>query len=422
MSGLRVLVVGSGAREHALAWRLAGEAEVARVVVAPGNPLMEVVAEMRPDARADDFDAVVAACATERVDLVVIGPEAPLVAGLADRLAAAGIACFGPSALAARLEGSKSFAREVCRAAGVPMAGGRSFLSARGAIEYAAELGLPLVVKADGLAAGKGVTICATLTDAEHAVRAALDEGQAVVVERFLVGHEASVIAICDGTTAVALPAARDHKRLLDGDRGPNTGGMGAYSPLDDLDGERLADVTRKIIEPVLAHMAARGTPFRGALFAGLMLTDDGPRVLEFNARFGDPETQAILPRLDQPLAPLLLAAATGSIAGYARIATIHDATVALTLAADGYPTTPRAGDEIRGIDEARANGALVFGAGVARDEAGVLVTAGGRVLTVVGRGSDLQGAADAAYESAGLIDFAGKQLRRDIGRSVVTA
>jgi phosphoribosylamine--glycine ligase len=422
VSGLRVLIVGSGAREHALAWRLSSEVGVERLIVAPGNPLMSTVAEVRADVRADDFDGLLSVCAAERVDLVVVGPEAPLVAGLADRLRAAGVACFGPNAAAAQLEGSKSFAREVCRAAGVAMAAGRAFASERGAIEYAADAGLPLVVKADGLAAGKGVTICATLADAERAIRAAFADGQSVVIERFLAGREASLIAICDGTSAVALPAARDHKRLLEGDRGPNTGGMGAYSPLPEIDDARLQEIVTTVIEPVLAHMTQRGSPFRGALFAGLMLTDEGPRVLEFNARLGDPETQAILPRIVTPLTPLLLAAATGSLAGCGPITTTSDATVGLTLAADGYPTTPRNGDEIRGIDEARHSGALVFGAGVARSQDGVLVTAGGRVLTVVGRGSDVAQAADAAHEAAALIEFAGKVVRRDIGRAAVTA
>ncbi|MEP7378699.1 MAG: phosphoribosylamine--glycine ligase [Chloroflexota bacterium] len=424
MSGLRVLIVGSGAREHALAWRLASEDGTAGVLVAPGNPLMARVADVRPEVRVDDFDGIAGLCRAERVDLVVVGPEAPLVGGLADRLASESVACFGPSAAAAQLEGSKAFAREVCRAAGVPMATGRAFASARGALEYAAEIGLPHVVKADGLAGGKGVMICATLGEAERAIRSALDEGHfgaagaRVVIERFLTGREASVIAICDGTTALALPAARDHKQLREGNRGPNTGGMGAYSPLPDLDDARLAGVMRTIFEPVLAYMASRGTPFRGALFAGLMLTADGPRVLEFNARFGDPETQAILPRLSGPLAPLLLAAATGSLNGQAPPWSTDESTVALTLAADGYPAAPRTGDEIRGIDDALAAGALVFGAGVAQASQGALMTASGRVLTVVGRASDLSGAADAAYEAAARIDFAGKVVRRDIGRA----
>jgi phosphoribosylamine--glycine ligase len=269
------------------------------------------------------------------------------------------------------------------------------------------------------------VTICATLAEAERAIRGALEEdrfgpaGATVVLERWLTGREGSVIALCDGATARVLPPARDHKRLLDGDRGPNTGGMGAYSPLPDLDDAQLAGLVGRVFEPVLAHMADRGTPFRGALFAGLMLTADGPRVLEFNVRLGDPETQAILPLLDEPLAPLLLAAAHGSLAGSGAIAATPGAAVSLTLAADGYPAAPRSGDQISGIDGARSTGALVFGAGVARETGGVLRTAGGRVLSVVGRGQDLDQAASTAYEAAERIDFVGKQLRRDIGRGL---
>ncbi|HLB44958.1 MAG TPA: phosphoribosylamine--glycine ligase [Candidatus Limnocylindrales bacterium] len=433
MSGLRVLVVGGGAREHALAWRLSGEAAVERVMVAPGNPLMSDVADVRPDVDAADHEALIRLCRAARVDLVVVGPEAPLVDGIVDALTEAEVPCFGPTAAAARLEGSKAFAREVCRAAGVPMAQGRAFVDARAAIEYAETLGLPVVVKADGLAAGKGVSICATLAEAERVIRESLEgsrfgrAGQTVVVERWLAGREASVIAICDGATAVILPAARDHKRLREGEQGPNTGGMGAYSPIDELDDTRLADLAGRLFVPVLAAMAARGTPYRGALFAGLMLSAEGPRLLEFNARFGDPETQAILPRLAVPLAPLLVAAVEGRLAAAALelgiagglIPTLADAAVAITLATEGYPAGPRTGDAISGIAEATASGALVFGAGVGRDDGEGLVTAGGRVVTVVGRGADLAGAAEAAYEAAGRIDFSGRVMRRDIGGSL---
>lgn len=425
MSGLRILVVGAGARQHALCWRLATEAGVDHVIVAPGNPLITDVAEVRPEVDGEDVDAIVALAAQERIDLVVVGPEDPLVAGVADRLAAAGIACFGPSAAAARLEGSKAFAREVCRAAGVPMARGRAFGDSRSAIDYAATLDQPLVVKADGLAGGKGVTIAATLAEAERAIRESLEDGRfggsgaTVVVEQYLSGREASVFAISDGTSYALLPAARDHKRAFDADMGPNTGGMGAFSPVPELDEAALSAVGETIVAPVLREMAGRGTPFRGVLFCGLMLTADGPRVLEFNIRFGDPEAQVILPRVDAPLAQLMLECATGRLTASGVLPVRPLATVALVLAADGYPEAGRRGDVISGIDAARAAGALVFGAGVARNDDGELITAGGRVLSIVGTGVDVGAAADMAYGAAGLIDYAGKWSRRDIGRSL---
>ncbi len=429
--GMRVLVVGLGAREHALCWRMAHEG-AEKVIVAPGNALMSDVADVRAEVALDDFAAIAALALAERVDLVVVGPEAPLVAGLVDRLVVAGIPSFGPTAAAARIEASKSYAREICAAAGVPMAHGAAFGSVRQAVEYAERLGAPVVVKADGLAAGKGVVICANLREAESTIRDQIEGGRfgaggrRVVVEQWLAGVEASVICICDGRDALILPAARDHKRVLDGDQGPNTGGMGAYSPIPEIDESALRRLREEIFLPVLREMEGRDTPFRGALFAGLMLTADGPRVLEFNARLGDPETQALMPRLAAPLTPLLVASAIGSLAEHAAdrpiLATTSDATVALTLAAAGYPDDPRPGDAIEGIDEARAQEALVFGAGVRMTEDGGLITAGGRVLTVVGRGSDLASAADAAYEAADRIGFHGKQMRRDIGRSLVGA
>ncbi len=423
VSGMRILVVGAGAREHALCWRLSGEKGVRRVIVAPGNPLMVDVAEVRGDVALADHDAIAALAVAERIDLVVIGPEAPLVSGLADTLRAAGITCFGPSAAAARLEGSKAFAREICRAANVPMADGRSFSNARAAISFAEVLEGQVVIKADGLAAGKGVTVCESHDEAAQAIREALeggrfgDAGRVVIVERFLPGVEASVIALCDGERAVLLPAARDHKRLGEDNTGPNTGGMGAYSPVAELDPPGLAELRRTVFEPVLAELAARGTPFRGALFCGLMLTADGPRVLEFNVRFGDPETQAILPRLATPLAPLLVAAARGRLDPLAALPVTDDAAVGLTLAAAGYPDAPRSGDAISGLAEAGEAGAHVFGAGVAAGESGGLVTSGGRVLTVVGRGRDVSEAASTAYAAAAAIEFEGKVVRRDIGR-----
>ena len=430
MRGMRILVIGSGAREHALCWRLATEPGVERVIAAPGNVEMGDCAELRADVGLSDQPAIVALARSAGVDLVVVGPEGPLVDGLADRLSGAGIACFGPSVEAARLEGSKAFAREVSAAAGVPMAEGRAFDSVGPALEFADGLGMPVVVKADGLAAGKGVVICASPEGTESALRDALERGrfgaggQRVIVERALQGPEASVIALCDGESALVLPAARDHKRLGEGDSGPNTGGMGAFSPVDELDVDSLSLIGSTLFRPVLAEMAARGTPFRGALYAGLMLTAVGPRLLEFNVRFGDPEAQAILPRIAVPLATLLFAAATGALpaTGGTVLATQPGASVALSLAAEGYPGTPRAGDPIAGLDEARAAGALLFGAGVRREPSGALVTAGGRVLTVVGRGSDVAAAAAAAYAAADMITFSGKIVRRDIGRQAVVA
>jgi len=424
----RILVIGAGARPHALCWKFASEAGVERVIAAPGNPLMENVAEVRADVGGDDLDAIVALAQAERVGLVVVGPEDALVAGLADRLAAIGIACFGPSAAAARLEASKAFAREVCDAASVAMAKGQACEDVASALDFAETLGGRVVVKADGLALGKGVVMCTDLGEARVAIHAALlegrfgDAGRRVVVEEWLEGVEASVFALCDGTHYALLPAARDHKRVGDADTGPNTGGMGAYSPVPELDDEELLAIGSEIVAPVLAEMNRRGAPFRGALFAGLMLTADGPRVLEFNIRLGDPETQAILPRLDAPLAQLMLECAEGGLSARGLIPTFRDATVALALAADGYPETGRRGDAICGIDAAGATGALVFGAGVTRGPDGELVTAGGRVVTVVGSGADVEAAADAAYSAASEIEYAGKFNRRDIGRSVEAA
>jgi phosphoribosylamine--glycine ligase len=419
----RILVVGAGARQHALAWRLANEPGVERVIVAPGNPLITDVADVHADVAAEDLDAIVALAQTAAADLVVIGPEDPLVAGIADRLAAVGVPCFGPSAAAAQLEASKAFARSVCDAAGVAMARGAAFDDAGRAVDFAAALGGAVVVKADGLAAGKGVTVCADLATAEAAIRDALVDGrfgsagQRVIVEEYLEGGEASVFAISDGDSYALLPAARDHKRAFDGDAGPNTGGMGAFSPVAEIDDAGLSRIGDTIVAPVLREMVRRGTPFRGVLFCGLMLTADGPRVLEFNVRFGDPEAQAILPRVATPLAPLMLEAAASRLSLTGILPVLPDATVALVLAASGYPDSTRAWDAIAGLDAAREIGALVFGAGVAQQRERGFVTAGGRVLTVVGRGADVAAAADMAYAAADLIEYAGKWFRTDIGR-----
>lgn len=432
----RILVVGSGGREHALAWKLAAEPGVNEVIVAPGSYAIAAEPRVRRLPAVDPLDAaeVVAVARHEAVELVVIGPEGPLAAGVADALAEAGIAVFGPTTEAARIESSKAFCHEIAAAAGVPMA--RSAIVDRGDVSTArafaramlAESG-GVVVKVDGLAAGKGVTVAAELDEAEAAIDAALAEGP-VVIEEWLDGSEASLIAICDGRSALALPIARDYKRLADDDRGPNTGGMGAYSPLPDLPDDSAEELLDRFHRPILAELARRKTPFRGALYAGLMLTRDGPVLLECNARFGDPETQVILPRLAAPLGPVLLAAARGRLREATRplritddrLPTLPGASLGVVLAAAGYPYTPRAGDAIEGLYAARTTGALVFHAGTARDEDGGFRTAGGRILTIVGRGADIASAREQAEIAATLISFDGLQRRHDIGLDVPAA
>ena len=414
----RILIVGGGGREHALAWKLTAEPGVNEVLVAPGSDAIGGEPRVRVDPAVDPLDpqAVVAAARRFAAELVVIGPEASLAAGVADALTDAGFAVFGPSAAAARIESSKGFCREIAEAAGVPMARGRAFgrTDASTALAYAMGLaaGGAVVVKADGLSAGKGVTVCDSLVEAAAAIAAQPDE---VVVEERLTGPEASVIALCDGDRAIALPISRDHKRLGDGDAGPNTGGMGAYSPLPDLPDDRVAELVERFHRPVLAELARRGTPFRGALYAGLMLTPAGPRLLEFNARFGDPETQAILPRLAGPLGPLLLAAARGALGATTSLPTLPGAAVGIVLAAAGYPTAPERGAPIDGLGSAEPD-ALIFHAGTRRDADGSWRVSGGRVLTVVGRGGDLASARAAAEAAADRIAWPGAQRRHDIG------
>jgi phosphoribosylamine--glycine ligase len=433
----RILIVGSGGREHALAWKLAAEPGVNEVVVAPGSDAIATEPRVRRAPGVDPLDgaAVVAVARREAVELVVIGPEAPLAAGVADALTAAGFAVFGPSAAAARIEASKAFCHEVAAAAGVRMAQAASFHDRDEAIAFARRLarsGRGVVVKADGLAAGKGVTVCEAAPEAERAIAdlaaattiaPGTEAGAWVVVEERLRGREASLIALCDGRAAIALPLARDHKRLGDGDAGPNTGGMGAYSPLPDLPDEAVDGLLAAFHRPILAELDRRETPFRGALYAGLMLTDDGPVLLECNARFGDPETQAILPRLAVALGPVLLAAAQGDLGAAlggttlpgGRLPTLPGAAVAIVLAAAGYPDGPRSGDPIDGLADAAATGALVFHAGTARDADGTFRTAGGRILSVVGRGPDLAAARALATAAADRIHATGLQRRHDI-------
>jgi phosphoribosylamine---glycine ligase len=415
----RILVVGGGGREHALAWKLGTEPGVNEVTVAPGSEAIAREPRVRVEPNLNPLDpaAVVALARRRAAELVVVGPEAPLAAGVADALIEAGIPVFGPTAAAARIETSKAFCREVADAAGVPMARGRAFAPTDPSAALAYALGLArggaVVVKADGLAAGKGVTLCASVDEAAAAIAAQPD---GIVVEERLTGSEASVIAICDGRTAVALPIARDHKRLGDDDTGPNTGGMGAISPAPDLPDEAAEDILDRFHRPILAELARRGTPFIGALYAGLILTADGPRLLEFNARLGDPETQAILPRLAAPLGPLLLAAARGRLASGSngRLATLPLASVAIVLAAEGYPMAPRRGAEIDGLEQAA--GMLVFHSGTRLDADGRWLVDGGRVISVVGRGPDLDSARQAAEAAAARISWHGVQRRHDIG------
>jgi phosphoribosylamine---glycine ligase len=409
---VNVLVLGAGGREHALAWKLAQSPKLTRLLVAPGNPGTAAVAE-NVAIRADDPVQVVALSRERRVDLVVVGPEAPLVAGVSDALAAAGVPVFGPRARAAQLEGSKAFAKEVMEAAGVPTASHRTFTDPAAAEAHARAAGA-IVVKADGLAAGKGVVVARDADEAVAAVRAMTALGAAgrtLVLEELLEGEEVSLIALCDGERYVLCPLAQDHKRALDGDRGPNTGGMGAYAPAPFLSGAALAAAGEQTIAPVLRYMAAAGVSYRGALYAGLMLTAGGPRVLEYNCRFGDPEAQVLMMQLDEDLLPVLDACARGQLAQRS-LRSKSGASVGVVLAAEGYPGTPRAGDPIEGLDV--GGDPLVFQAGTRR-EGEQVVTSGGRVLTVCARGDSLKAAQAGAYAAASHVRFRGMHFRRDI-------
>jgi phosphoribosylamine--glycine ligase len=399
--------VGAGGREHALAWKISQSPRLGELHAAPGNPGIAALGACHP-VRSDDPEALLGLCREAGIDLVVVGPEAPLVAGIADHLRHAGIAVFGPGAGAALIEGSKSFAKDVMHAAGVPAA--RALGEARA----------PCVVKADGLAAGKGVFVCRTQEDVAAALARARALGQGIVVEELLEGEEVSLFALCDGDEALPLAPAQDFKRLLDGDEGPNTGGMGSYSPVPALSPDQAAELVESVHRPVLRELAAHGAPFQGLLYAGLMLTDDGPRVLEFNCRFGDPETQAILPRLEGDLLEALAAAAEGTLAGV-ELAAGPEAAVTVVLAASGYPDGPERGVPLAGIADAEATGALVFHAGTAL-RGGSLVSAGGRVLNVTGVGASVAAARERAYHAVDQIEFAGVQYRRDVALRAVHA
>ena len=397
---MKVLVVGSGGREHALAWALSKSRRLDELHAAPGNPGIARLASCHP-VRGDDPSSLVPLAAELRVDLVVVGPESPLVAGLADELRRRGIAVFGPGAGAAQIEGSKAFAKDVMETAGVPTA--RTLPVARP----------PCVVKADGLAAGKGVWICRSAEELEAGLHAAEALGQPFHVEELLEGEEVSIFALCDGRIALPLPPAQDYKRIDDGDEGANTGGMGSYSPVPRLSADEVDELVELACTPVLRELAQRKMPFAGALFAGLMLTPDGPRVLEFNCRFGDPETQSLLPRLDGDLLEALAASARGDLRGVS-LPAVDAAAVTVVLAAGDYPERGDSGTPIEGIADAEATGALVFHAGTALHE-GRLVTNGGRILNVTALGDTIEAARAAAYDAASRIDFAGVRFRRDI-------
>jgi phosphoribosylamine--glycine ligase len=418
---MRVLVIGGGGREHALAWALRASPLVTRLWCAPGNAGIAEEAECVAIA-ADDIAGLVAFAVTNRIELAVVGPEAPLVLGVVDALEAAGIPAFGPDRQAAELEGSKAFMKHVAVRAGVATAAHATFTDLDAALAHVTSAPTPIVVKADGLAAGKGVVVATTRAEAADAVRAALAErrfgaaGAKLVIEAFLPGEEASFFALCDGHSALPLAAAQDHKRLADGDQGPNTGGMGAYSPTAIVTPAMAAQVVETMILPTLRAMAELGRPFKGVLFAGLMIAADGPRLLEYNARFGDPEAQTLLPRLASDLLPALLAAREGRLD---RVTLDWRRAAALTvvIAAPGYPQAPVPGGELTGLDAAaRVEGVKLFHAATRRDAAGRVVASGGRVLGVSALAPDLAEARERAYRAVDLIGYAGAQARRDIG------
>lgn len=420
--GLRILVLGAGGREHAIVKALARSPRRPELFCIPGNPGIAADATCLADIEPTDVPAVVTAASEHRIDLVVVGPEAPLVAGVVDGLGEVGIAAFGPSREAARLEGSKTYAKEAMREARVPTAGYTVLRDRDEAIDQVGRASYPTVLKADGLAAGKGVLICRTEAEARDAVEVFFTEERfgrtEVVLEEFLEGEELSLLAICDGVRAIPLAPARDYKRIGEGDTGPNTGGMGSYSPVAEIDDDRLAELSAAVHQPIVDLMARRGHPFHGVLYAGLMLAPNGVKVLEYNVRFGDPETQAVLPRLESDLVEILMRACEEDGLRETRLAFSDDTTVTVVLASAGYPGSSSKGDVITGLDEA-ASHAEVIHAGTAELD-GRIVTAGGRVLNLTGKGPDPATARRRAYDAADAVTFDGRQLRRDIADRAV--
>jgi len=415
----KILIVGSGGREHVLGWKLARDACAPSLYFAPGNPgtaSLGTNLELQPD----DLNGLLAWAGREKPDLTVVGPEAPLCDGIVDRFEEQGLRIFGPCSAAARLEGSKAFAKEIMECAGVPTARARQFTDLSDARDYVRAEGLPIVIKADGLAAGKGVTVCDSLEQAHEALEAALSKkvfgeaGASVLVEEFMEGEEASILALVDGTNFVLLASSQDHKRALDGDAGPNTGGMGAYSPAPVVTEELWPVIGNEIVSNTIRELGRRGIVFRGVLYAGLMINDSGPRVVEFNVRFGDPEAQCVLPRMESDLVPLLNACVDGTL-HLTKVDWSEESCVCVVMASGGYPGAYRKGDPIRGLAEVEPmDGVAVFHAGTAT--AGEeTVTAGGRVLGVTALGSDLDEAVLRAYEAAGKIEWSGVQYRKDI-------